>query len=214
MISRPAVSEPKIIIHAPNEDRYSTVDGALSRIRLMPAGKALLDEIRYHSTDGKRIVIEAVPFSHNSATPDVSDKQAEKMTVEQLENEDIREQEGRRHALKRFGVLNGSGSSAHIRHNPKFLEDGVFGRPHQHYIENYASYGMDNNDSTLYNNLVHAMRMLKGTYTDDLSFEGKEDEEIRGIGVGKYEGFPISENQYRQQIGIPLRAYYPVNPNR
>jgi hypothetical protein len=209
-VIRNSVVEPSIELHTPTELGQIDLNFALARIKNTPAGTALLNEIRENSIKTKQIRIIANPLESNQVYPELSHKQMEQMPREVMVYPEMRDYKARNFALKK-GFFKGEGASARIIYNRSRVDSSVFGIRDEEFIAefNENGVGLPNNDPTLFNNLVHAMRILKGTYTDDNTLEGREDEEVRAIGNGDYKGFPISENEFRQQIGFPLRAYYP-----
>ena len=56
---------------------------------------------------------------------------------------------------------------------------------------------------TLAHELIHCMHALEGTMNSD-----NQKEEYATVGIHGYEGDEITENRIRQELNVPLRAYY------
>ena len=200
--------EPSIIIEANNEQDASNVDVALSRIKTTESGKSLLKAITQNSSSDKQVTIRNNGFDLNNTIPQLSEKQLKKYQSQINEGHQTNEDFARQLSLKRK-YTKGEGTSALVTYNPNVIDLCVKGTDHfvpMNYMDPNTPFR--NNDMTLYSFLVHAMRILKGTYTDDLSENGHDDEEIRAIGNRQYADEPISENAFRKEKNYPLRAYY------
>ena len=208
-IIRNSIIEPSIELHTPTELMQIDLNFALARIKNTPSGEALLREITKYSQNTKQVRIIATPLESNDVIPELSHSQMIKAPADIMRNPVARDQMARQFALKK-GRSKGEGASARIVYNRSRVDTSVQNLRDEEFIaeHNENGIGLPNNDPTLFNNLVHAMRILKGTYTDDTTREGITDEEARAIGAGDYEGNPISENAFRQNVGLPLRAYY------
>lgn len=195
---------PKITINTVSEDNFHEVDAALQRIKNTPSGESLLKSISKHSRNGKSVIIHIVAFESTQTIPTLTNKQA-------IRFKDVEDKENvaRNLAVKR-GYCKAKGTSATIKYNQFWEEVGMSnGFSYEDIIQDDA----DANDTTLFHELVHAMRIIKGTYTDDNSLYGHEDEMLRAIGSMQYADHPVTENKFREQTGHQLRAFYPVHIN-
>jgi len=208
-VIRNSIIVPSIELHTPGENGQHELNFALARIKNTPSGEALLREITKYSQNTKQVRIIATPMVSNDVFPELSHSQMLKAPPEIMRNPTARDQMARQFALKK-GRSKGEGASARIIYNRSRVDISIQNLRDEEFIaeNNEHGIGLPNNDPTLFNNLVHAMRILKGTYTDDTTRKGIEDEEARAIGAGSYEGNPISENAFRQNVGLPIRAYY------
>jgi len=205
-IFAPSHNHPDILINTISVENYFEIDNALSRIKETPSGSSLLKQIDDNCKNGKRVQIYATANTLSHTIPE--------LTVRQSENNRHRlggllseEMLARELAVKK-GKFKASGTSAKVIYN-QFFESVAYSQGHTQ----TEMTSEDDNDSTLFHELVHAMRILKGTYTNDMSPKGYEDEMLRAIGVMQYENEPISENKFREQTGLQLRSFYEVTTN-
>lgn len=216
-IIRNSSVEPRIIIQANSEVQANAVDTALNRIRSTESGSSLLKEIHNHSDNTKKIKIINKPNDMNHTIPVLTDRQrnryADRMHMSGEDDESV----ARELALK-GKFMKGEGTSADVIYNAGFIDQSMVSYnergerielPQFDPIQGpHSPWGLPNNDMTLFNFLIHGMRMLKGTFTDNGTPKGTDDEETRAIGVGKYSDEPITENVFRREMHLPFRAYY------
>jgi len=206
-VQAPSTIIPEIMISTQNAAGFMNTDQALNQLNNTPSGFSLMQEIIKHSKDTKHVKIYVQHVEDSHTHPVLSEKQAIKTN---LFLSDVNEESldaARKFALKK-GFRKGEGSSAIVYWNPA---ESYVGSSFGHTVS--AMNHMGDSRFQLANELVHAMRILKGTYTDDKSIAGSTDEEMRGIGTMNYENEFISENKIREQSGYQLRAYYPVVSN-
>ncbi|NIG12916.1 hypothetical protein F3J37_01650 [Pantoea sp. Al-1710] len=200
-----ATSAYCIKINAPNVDAYNDVNLALYRIKHTNAGRSLLNKIEKYSKNGKEVEIMYRTITDLTHTvPTLTPKQAEKL---QLHPTPFHQMSVSRAAqFARQGRLSkGDGASAVIMLNPFSQNlDNPHGNPH------FNAPGNENYDSSLSHQLVRAMHIVRGSSLDDNSIEGREREMERAMGVREFEGEAISENMIRMELGLPVRASYPV----
>jgi len=208
--------EPRILIQADTQVQINNVDAALLRIKLTDSGRSLLKEIHNNSDLLKRIKIINKPNDMNHVIPVLTEDQRNKFADRMHQTGEDEESVAREIALK-GKYFKGKGTSAEVIYNSGFIDQSQIA-----IIDNMkvdypifdpvqgpnSPFGLPNNDMTLFNFLVHGMRILKGTYTDNLTDKGTIDEESRAIGEGKYFDKLITENRFRQEMQLPLRAYY------
>jgi len=119
-------------------------------------------------------------------------------------------------ALKKGRFMKGEGTRATVYWNPHENPSTV---PLMHHVTQTSALTLVGSDSgrtrvvglveaNLVHELIHAMRILKGTYTDDTSPEGRANEERRALGVNEFANEGISENAFRREMELPLRAWF------
>lgn len=195
---------PSIQLASPSKTSITSAEQALQRIKSRPNGNALLDEIASHSTNGKQLKIFVAP--HGGRMANVT------RAVDDINNPGQDNAQAVKNASKGlFGK--GKGASAEIDFNPSTsLRLDHEGNPTG--IENSS----DRAYLSLAHELVHAYRILKGTYTgsgDQMGFDpnsNKGKEELRAVGLGKWQGEGLSENGIRAEQGELLRNSYPSRP--
>lgn len=195
---------PSIQLASPSRTSIASAEAALQRIKSRPNGNALLDEIANHSTNGKQLKIFVAPQGGrmSNVTRAVDD-------INNPGNDNFQAVKNASKGL--FGK--GKGSSAEIDFNPSTsLALDHEGNPT----------GIENSSSRAYlslaHELVHAYRIMKGTYTgagDQMGFDpnsNKGKEELRAVGLGKWQDEALSENGIRAEQGEQIRSSYPSRP--
>ncbi|NIG12917.1 hypothetical protein F3J37_01645 [Pantoea sp. Al-1710] len=206
-VQAPSTIVPEITISTENAAGFMNTDHALAQIGNTQSGATLLSEIVKYTKDTKKVKIYIQHTEDSHTIPVLSNKQAEKTNLSKSYHNEESLDAARKFALKKK-LTKGEGASALVYWNPA--------EAHISFSQGYTQYSVNEggvNRFQLANELVHAMRILKGTYTDDKTIEGSTNEEMRGLGVFQYENEPISENKIREQSGFYLRAYYPVVTN-
>jgi len=220
-INQQSIAVPGIFIHARNREDYDKADSALANIASTEVGVNLLNQILSHSNHGKQTTVTVRGWANSKTIPMPTQNQRDSMNIYYSDGEEILSAAARPLALKgRF--LKGEGTSATVYWDPNERQPTL--PRHAHVTEDCHPFssqltlvGVDRertfiggtNEACLVHQLVHAMRIMKGTYTDDLSDAGKSNEERRALGVMEYANESISENAFRREITIPLRAWYP-----
>jgi len=217
-----SISAPGFIIHTRGRENYNLGDSALAKLTESTVGLNLLNEILRHSDHGKQVTVFVTRGMDSMTVPKPTQQQMNRLGLYHSNNEQILIEYARPLALKgRF--LKGEGTSATVYWNPD-ERPGALPR-HRHVTSDRQPLSSEltpissvDTDATVFDGpftptlaheLVHAMRIVKGTYTDDLTDEGRSNEERRALGVMEYANDPISENAYRREQGLPLRAWYP-----
>lgn len=178
------------------------VDDALSKLASKANGQSLLQALKDNSSSSKgRLVEIRLTTGSTSAAPFLTAEQRRKYKID--ESDILTDNE------KAVDVLHKKrkGTSATVSWNPEVgLAIQKDGRPN-------LAYDAEKSYLTLAHELVHAHRMLKGTYTggvgdrhDRSTPAGKE--ELRAVGLGKYKDEKLTENAIRKEHGEPLRRYY------
>jgi len=204
-----------VVIEAHNEADYIQAETALGNLARDDVGRNLLNEIMKHSTHSKQAKVYVTHACDTYTIPTLSRQQVSKTRIPYSETNERSIQAARQFALKgRF--TKGDGSSATVFWNPSEQpQPGQLGGRNRYRDSQLTLVGMDsrvtmidgNSEVTLAHALIHAMRIIKGTYTDDLTSSGSLNEERRAIGVLEYAEEPISENALRQERQMPLRAW-------
>jgi hypothetical protein len=195
---------PSIQLASPSRTSLAAAEQALARIKSRPNGNALLNEIDSHSTNGKQLKIFVAP--HGGRMANVT------RAVDDINNPGQDNFQAVKNASKGlFGK--GKGASAEIDFNPSTSlaldhngnPTGIEQSPNRAYL-------------SLAHELVHAYRIMKGTYTGgggDMGFDPNSNsgkEELRAVGLGKWQGESLSENGIRGEQGEQLRNAYPARP--
>ena len=216
-----SVAVPGIKIYARNRDDYDRADSSLAMLADSTVGVNLLNEILRHSSHGRQVTVFVTRGTHSNTVPKPTQNQMNRLGVFHSDPEHVHVNAARPLALK-GRVMKGEGTSAtvywnpdertptlprhmHVTHDRQPLSSQLTLVPY----DSNRTYVSGTPEATLAHELVHAMRILKGTYTDDLSDEGKSNEERRALGVMEYANEPISENALRREQQMPLRAWYP-----
>jgi len=216
-----SIAAPGFIIHARNRSDFDLADSALANLVNSTVGLNLLNEILRNSSHGRNVTV-FVTYAMNSNTfPKPTQNQMNRLGLLPSDPEGVKVEAARPLALKRR-FMKGEGTSATVYWNPNERTPTLPRHIHvtadrQPLNSELTLVGIDSNRTyiegtsfaTLVHELVHAMRIVKGTYTDDLSDEGKSNEERRALGVIEYRNEPISENAFRAEQQMPLRAWYP-----
>ncbi|MCA8003354.1 XopG/HopH/AvrPtoH family type III secretion system effector [Burkholderia metallica] len=184
------------------------VDNALSLIRMGVTGCQLIEKLTSLSRGGKKVTIRPTTGSATTRAALTEAQLKSRVYIKGGDLDPLHNQAAVSLAQPRFfGIVKGAGASAVINWNPdQSLVIDENGR---------ASNGNDEGRSYLIlgHELVHANRILKGTYTGGAS--DRRDpatpaakEERRAIGIGEFLGKTPSENSIRQEHGEPLRWRY------
>lgn len=216
-----SIAVPGILIRARGREDFNRADSSLASLADSTVGVNLLNEILRHSCHGREVTVFVTRGTNSNTVPKPTQQQMNRLGVYHSDNEQLQIEAARPLALKgRF--LKGEGTSATVYWNPDERTPTLPRHMHvtsdrQPLNSELTLVGIDSNrtvvggtsTATLAHELVHAMRIVKGTYTDDLTDEGKSNEERRALGVMEYANDPISENAYRREQQLPLRAWYP-----
>ncbi|PPC63830.1 hypothetical protein C1Y41_04085 [Pantoea sp. ICBG 1758] len=199
----------RISIEANRQEDVNEIDTLITRIRNTTAGKSLLKTIESESRNGRSIHIMENSWMPSQTVPVLTESQAASRDLypRVLHQESM--DTARTLAVKK-GMFKAEGTAAYMHFN---LREGniVDSRGET----TYAPYRQSMNEkvANLAHELIHAMRILKGTYTNDESDKGYEDEEMRAIGSGKYADEAISENKIRQPLALYTRDSGPFTEN-
>lgn len=170
---------------------------SLSKISQTSSGSYLFSIINRYSNSGKKILISYTSESSQTSAL-LTEEQREKLKPKSLDDEKLL---ARSLVVKPY-IIRNVGASADILFNPdKTFYLDAQGRP------SIDAHG-DKSWLILAHELIHAMRMLKGTSTAYLGNvndpkSGARREELRAIGFGK-KNYP-SENSIRKELGEFLR---------
>lgn len=178
------------------------VDDALTKLASKANGLSLLQALNNNSSSSKGRLVEIKVTTDSSHA-------AAFLTREQRHKYKIDESEITLNNDKAVDILHrkGQGTSATVFWNPEVAVTlDAAGRPS-------LVYDAQKSYLVLAHELVHAHRILKGTYTggvgdrqDRSTPAGKE--ELRAVGLGKYKNEKLSENGIRKEHGEPLRKSY------
>lgn len=206
---RIASDAPTISIEANREEDVTEIDSMITRIRNTNAGKILLKTIESESRNGRSIHIMENSWFPSQTFPVLTEQQAESRGLYPRVLHEASMDTARNLAVKK-GMFKAEGTAAYMHLN---LREGniVDSRGET----TYARYMEGSNEkvANLAHELIHAMRILKGTYTDDETDKGHENEEMRAIGTGKYVDEPITENKIRQPLALYTRDSDPFVEN-
>lgn len=203
---------PHIVIRHDQESDYLDAESALSKIKEGPQGRKLLDEIKKYSTDGRSCLIQPSRINFNYSYPVLTQPQKEKLFPEQAFFHELQHIDtSTKLSNKRSFGRKGEGTSATIEWNPTYavrvLHEGM------HFAISDESAGFTN----LAGELIHAYRMMKGTYlvhnewTDPKLEKRLIYEESRAIGLGKHAKRAFTENGIRKEHGIEPREKYSLD---
>jgi len=194
----------------------SYADLTISNMMSTTVGLNLLKEITRHSNNGREVKIFVSENSRSSTVPMLTPDQMNKLHLYSDQPHEVLSNAARPLALKKGRFLKGEGTRATVYWNPHENPSTV---PLMHHVAQTSALTLVGSDSgrtrvvglveaNLVHELIHAMRILKGTYTDDNSPEGRANEERRALGVNEFANEGISENAFRREMELPLRAWF------
>jgi hypothetical protein len=203
--SKASTVAPAVQIYGP-KGYHEKVDEALLKIIKAPSGKKLIDG--FAGPAGKKNFVTITDAGPRDATfPRLNEKQAEH--VKKNLGAETEDRVAARLAQKRSFGRKGQGANAEIVWRPNESLDlnqdgrpiGMIGTPDEAHL-------------ALAHELVHARRIVKGTYTgamgdrhDPTTPAGKE--ELRAVGIGSLRNRTrVSENSVRKDLKFPLRTSY------
>jgi len=204
LIRGPSSVAPFINIVSEYKEDTQRAESALEKINSKPTGKALLNEIKSLSKNGRNVEIQV---SDNFDCHSIAF-----LTESQLKKYNISDPHGLESNLKaceistKKGFMHkGEGVSVVIDFRPtdaiRFREDGT-----------QVSYRNEKEGFVmLAHELIHAMRMMKGTHISDFkvakegSGHSSEIEERRVIGFGEFSKKQFTENQIRKEHNLRER---------
>ena len=178
------------------------VDNALTMLASKANGLSLLEALNNNCSSSKGRAVEIKLITGQSKT-------AAFLTYEQRQKYNISKDDIDLNNSKAIEVLHkkGKGTSATISWDPEVaLDMDEHGYPS-------LVYNAEKSYLVLAHELVHAHRILKGTYTGgkgdrQVSSTPAGKEELRAVGLGKYKHEKISENGIRAEHGEPIRKHY------
>jgi len=206
MIRLPSCLGPAITIETEKSEFFTKTDEHIKTIYSKPAGRELLDEILKLSKNGKGVQIYVVDYLKPVSTPILTKNQMEKYKI----TEGPMHPDHNAMALKlctKTGILKSEGTSCLIDFNINiYAKIDQHGRP---VLEKNANLSY----ISLAHELVHAYRILKGTFTGtmgdphDITSKAAEEED-RAVGINAYANERFSENAIRKEHGLPQRLQY------
>jgi hypothetical protein len=181
------------------------VNKALEKIHEGETGRRLIEELKPFAEDGKYVSIKRT-MAMTNATPILTKSQEAKYGID--EDKVIASNDKASKLAQKTALSSGTGTAVEIRWNPIIgLVLNKDGAP-------IATNNAEKSYLALAHELVHARRIVKGTYTgavgskyDPHSPAGKE--ELRAVGIGKFKNKAPSENSIRAEHGETLRTSYP-----
>lgn len=189
-------------------DYPDKVNQALDRLKAGRTGGQLLDNLASLSRNGKKVTIRPTTGSATTRAALTEAQQASRPRIAGDDRDPLHNKAAVTLAQPRFfGRIKGSGARAIIHWNPDQSLD----------VDEQGRVSSSNDERRSYlvlgHELVHANRILKGTYTggsgdryDPATPAARE--ERRAIGIGEFDGKTPSENSIRQEHGEPLRKKY------
>lgn len=175
----------------------------LVKISQTESGKQVFSAITRHCQNGRYVIISASEKTY--ASPFLTDKQEEKYAQGSsvIEKNVIALE-----LCRKQGMVKATGVCAQVYFNPNLsLDIDEQGWP----CVNKHNPG----DAfiALFHELIHGMKMLKGTCTNDGNDRydprtGAAKEEQRTVGIGQWATKMPSENSLRRELGKPLRLHY------
>jgi len=211
MPSRIATECHALYLSTNSIESLEEIDNLVSVIRHTQTGNSLLKEIERYSADGKNVKITTDSWGASHTRPLLTAGQAQKYGLRALSNDAASLNKARELAVKK-GIFKAEGAYAEVTFN---RIRGQIGSSLGYSV--YDRYDPDDNllpAANLAGELIHAMRIIKGTYTNDGTSEGIFDESTRSIGAFKYENAKITENKIRHELGLQPRSYYHPSSNQ
>ncbi|PPC63831.1 hypothetical protein C1Y41_04090 [Pantoea sp. ICBG 1758] len=210
MPSRLATECHALYLSTNSIESLDEIDNLVSIIRHTQAGNSLLKEIEWYSRNGKNVKITTDSWGASHTRPLLTEFQAQKHGLRALSYDATSLNKARELAVKK-GKFKAEGTYAEVTFN---RIRGQTGNSLGYSL--YDRYDPADNlepAANLAGELIHAMRIIKGTYTNDGTSEGIFDESTRSIGAFKHENKKITENKIRQELGLQARSYYPLSSN-
>jgi len=191
-------------------------ENTLANLKSTTVGRNLLSEITRHSQNGREVKIFVSEHARSSTFPILTHDQMNKLNLHSDQPHEVLINAARPLALKKGRFVKGEGTRATVYWNP---HENPSTTPLMHHVAQTSALTLVGSDSgrtrvvglveaNLVHELIHAMRIVKGTYTDDTSSEGRANEERRALGVNEYANEGISENAFRREMELPLRAWF------
>jgi len=203
---------PYININYETKSDLIKAESALAKLDLFPKGNRLMYELGKLCGNDKTLLIIVSPNNTTGAIPTLTKSQINRFKVSEseyyIEHNHIANKLAQK---KRFGIK-GEGTSAIVNWNPSLSVN----------ISNEGLQIAVNDEKqsfiSLGHELIHAYRMLKGTYTGDHSDRytvgtRSYQEEQRVLGIGIYEKKILSENSLRAEHNLNLRLKYTIDYN-
>lgn len=204
---------PFINIKYESKADYRKTESALAKLDMGPNGNRLMYELSQLSRNGKTLTIVANPNTTTGATPTLTKSQLKRFNVSDSEYDIQHNQIAKKLAQKKRFGFKGEGTSAIVRWNPSLAVNVTNEGLHVAVNDERQSF------ISLGHELIHAYRMMKGTYTGDHSDRytpgtRSHQEEQRALGIGIHAKRSFSENSLRSEHSMNLRAKYIIDDNR
>jgi len=200
---------PEIKIQTRSIEEYFKVESHLKKISQGPNGRELLFRIKALSTRGKHTLICTVD-TPSSIGAMLTREQIYRHGVSSNPDDPVHSQLMLSLARIRPDWTNNEGVVGIVKLN---LQQGIeldkYGFP------TGKLNNKEHNFISLAHELVHSYNLMNGTFYGGHSVEmfkqqhsAMRHEEDRAVGIGRYRGFPVSENGVRMDHNIPLRTNY------
>jgi len=196
-----------ILIESDSENDAKKVNEALKQINASSTGANLLKQINDLSINGKMVIIKIVDNHESSTRPKLTEQQCTKHKVTNNHFDSNHNKIAANLAEKKSVIKKGEGTSAFVVWNKtEYLSIDGLGFPTVVKNETLSFI-------TLVHELIHAYRILKGTYSGSYGdvkdpTSPKADEEFRAVGIRGHENKKFSENTVRRDHDLPIRAHY------
>lgn len=204
---------PFINIKYQTKSDYLKAESALAKLDSGPKGNQLIYELGRLSRNGKNLTIVASSITTTGAMPTLTKSQIKKYDMPESEYHIEHNNKAKELAQKRRFGRKGEGTSSIVRWNPSLAVNVTDKGLHVAVNDEKQSF------ISLGHELIHAYRMMKGTYTGDNSDRytpgtGSYKEEQRAVGIGLNNKKSFSENSLRSEHSLNLRAKYVIDDNR
>jgi len=198
------------IVHNGAED-FIQVESDLNKINEFPTGRKLIAKIMDKTVNGKSLLIMINNQPSSSTLPVLTEKQKKRYNITSNKYDIEHNAKAIKLTHKRFGFLPNEGTSVMLEYNPNIAvttdKNGV------------PSVVIDRKEAfiCLAHELIHAYKIMKGTNLGRSMDPSSKDyesyrDELKTIGLGKYQSHRFTENNIRKEQGLNPRNEYYLKP--